>query len=422
MTKQSLELESARADNKTWSCPDFTALQRYAHNLYETIRSSFHCANGCTGHAVKLRMENRNDRLESEIDLPTNLPYRVIFTDTTNVRWQEADISCIVDNSKTVPIPAHISTVGTTGSARQRVRFSHSSTSTQQGPGGQNITMKVLQSSASLVPGVASSQIRNLCNLNWQSTLSPPQSQQHQQQQLQDTCLGYLIDSVQRRHGIFPITNNLRQGTTYSLQDILTSQIANSPRLTQLAKLKIAVNLSSSVLQLYKTPWLSDNWGEQDVYFVDRNGALDPSIYEFPYVARDLSSAVATPASQTQQQKHRIIRNQTLYTLGILLIELWYGQPIAKLQIAADLDSRGTPGPAWCTAERIVETELEYEAGKRYADAVRRCIWCDFDRNMKDMSLGAESFQQAVFLGVLLPLERTLRDFVGNGNSTPTVP
>lgn len=133
------------------------------------------------------------------------------------------------------------------------------------------------------------------------------------------------------------------------------------------------------------------------------------SIYEHPYVYRQLSQATNVPASQNQQTKYRVIRNQTLYSLGILLIELWYGKLIEQLQAPSDLDCAGTPGATWCTAERPVDNELEFEAGKRYSDAVRRCIRCDFDRS--DMNLNNESFQRAVFDGVVVPLETTLQQW-----------
>ena len=104
-----------------------------------------------------------------------------------------------------------------------------------------------------------------------------------------------------------------------------------------------------------------------------------------------------------------MIRNQTLFTLGILLIELWYGKPIEELQQPCDLNCQGTPGVTWCTAERLIENEIEFEAEKGYSDAVRRCVRCDFDRS--DMSLDKETFQRAVYEGVVKLLEQTLQQF-----------
>jgi hypothetical protein len=176
-------------------------------------------------------------------------------------------------------------------------------------------------------------------------------------------------------------------------------------------KFKVAVDLASSVLQLYKTPWLNDNWGDDDVYFVHRPGAPLSSIYQHPFIYRKfpLPSASASPVNPPPARS--IIRNQTLFTLGILLIELLYGTSIEELQTTKDLDCQGTPGAVWCTAERLVEEELALEAGQLYSDAVRRCIRCDF--NLKTSSLDDQDFQQAVFDGVVAPLEKTLQRFNG---------
>jgi len=76
-----------------------------------------------------------------------------------------------------------------------------------------------------------------------------------------------------------------------------------------------------------------------------------------------------------------------------------------------DLNYQGTPGVVWCTAERLIDEEIALEAGQLYADAVRRCIRCDFNR--KTSSLDDQDFQQAVFDGVVVPLEKTLQHFKG---------
>ena len=233
------------------------------------------------------------------------------------------------------------------------------------------------------------------------------------QQPQRDLCIGYLMDNLKRKHEIYPLdlppASNQQPWTAYTLQQVLTKRANINRRLTQHDKLRVAVDLASSVLQLYNTPWLDEEWSDNDVYFVHRPGISATAVFEHPFVYRKFSSTAAIQAPTTQRVTYKVIRNQTLFTLGILLIELLYGKPIEELQSARDLDCQGTPGVAWCTAERLIEEELEYEAGPRYLDAVRRCIRCDFNR--KDSSLGNEDFQLAVFHGVVAPLEKTLHQF-----------
>lgn len=398
LTQQSLDLESSRAFRPR-ACPDFRVLRDYARNLYEILRSGFSCTSGCQNHAVKLRLEARSPEIEGTDDVPEKTPFRVVFIHTLHTHWQEADVRCIADNPRNAQLP-------TRRPISKQVRFAHpQSHGPAQSHSNQSITMTVLPRPATLVPTTGLSQIQNICT----AIQMLPQPQQ-------DLCMGYLLDAMQRKHGIYPLFRPpgcaQQQWISYTLRQILTGQASTGRPLTQLDKLRIASHLSSSILQLYKTPWLNDDWDDEDVYFIQKPGADPITVYEHPYVCREFTRPANATASQPQQPPLRVIRNQTLYSLGLLLIELWYGQCIKQLRNPADLNHQGSPGVAWCTAERIVNDELEYEAGKSYTDAVRRCLRCDFNRS--DIDLDSKDFQKAVFEGVVLPLEATLKYFRGD--------
>ncbi|KAF1849283.1 uncharacterized protein K460DRAFT_280656 [Cucurbitaria berberidis CBS 394.84] len=406
LTKQSLELEPSRTESKPRSCPNFCALQSYARSLFETIRSGLQC--GCDGHEVKLRLENRSWRVEKEEDLLEHTPFRVIFsyaTDTgpslvasTSWNWKEANIRYIVDKPKQVALSPSKDHACPPPRSTRRVRFNQ--VQVQESSSSSTVTVVEQQMISPSKP--TPEQIQDLCKTI--AKLQPPE---------RDLCIGYLMDSVQRKHGIYPLQSppgcDQQQWVAYSLRQILTKRANINRRLTQHDKLRVAVDLASSVLQLYKTPWLDEQWSDNDVYFIHRPGISLATVFEHPFVYRKLSSTPPTQPASTQQGACRVIRNQTLFALGILLIELLYGKPIEELQSPRDLECVGTPGVAWCTAERLIEEEIEYEAGPRYLDAVRRCIRCDF--NKKDSSLDDEEFQQAVFDGVVAPLEKTLQHF-----------
>jgi hypothetical protein len=235
------------------------------------------------------------------------------------------------------------------------------------------------------------------------------------QKPLPNSCIGYLLDPASRKQGIFSLdtlhNHTQQQWTSCSLQQVLTKQSNVTRSLTQLDKLQIATKLSSNMLQLYSTPWLSDDWRSSEIFFLYRSGATPTSIYKNPFVFSSLSLRKGK-SNTAQKTTSRITPNQTLFALGVLLIELWYGQPLEELQSASDLDHQGTPGIAWCTATRIAEEELESQAGKRYADAVRFCIRCKFGEH-RTADLQSESFQRAVFEGVVVPIEKTLEQFQG---------
>lgn len=404
LTKQSLELEPSRTETKTRTCPNFNALQSYARSLFHTLRSGLQCQ--CDGHAVKLRLESRDHKAELEEDLLKNTQFRVIFTLTSSVPakiepWKEADIRWIADKPQSVPLPSCATTNCTTVKAARRVRFDHSQSQTS----ANGTTVTVLEQQAIIAMSSMPSHISDLC-----LAIGKPQQPQ------KDACAGYLLDSFKRKHGIYLLDppmcpNNQPEWPAYTLRQVLTKQAGFKRRLMQHDKFKVAVDLASSVLQLHKTPWLKDDWGDSDVYFVHRPGAPAATIYQHPFIYRKFSSAVTSTGPASQPQIRRVIRNQTLFTLGVLLIELLYGVSIEELQTSHDLACEGTPGAVWCTAERLVDEEIALEAGQLYSDAVRRCIRCDF--NKQNMSLDDQEFLEAVYEGVVAPLEKTLQHFNG---------
>ena len=102
------------------------------------------------------------------------------------------------------------------------------------------------------------------------------------------------------------------------------------------------------------------------------------------------------------------VRNECIFALGIFLIELCLGRPITELKEPQD----EIPGGMlqflveFRTATRLVNVVYD-EAGKRYGDVVRRCIYCDFDQ--REYDLDNNEFCQAVYEGVVAPLEEDVK-------------
>ncbi|KAF1918319.1 hypothetical protein BDU57DRAFT_194788 [Ampelomyces quisqualis] len=405
LTKQSLELEPARTNAQVRACPNFNALQQYARSLFHTLKSSLCC--DCESHAVKLRLENRCGRInDEEEDLLKSTHFRVIFTNSSAANaptraWREADIRWIAEKPQCALLSSSTNASYSIAKATRTVRFGHVKTQAMIG----NTTVTVTEQQGTVATEAGPVHIANLCQ-----TIARLQSRRRV------VCAGYMVDSLKRKHGIYPLDapvcpTGQQDWTAYTLRQVLTRRAGSVGRFTQHDKYKVAVDLASSVLQLYKTPWLSDDWTDNDVYFVHRPGAVSSILYEHAFIYRKFSSTVS-PTLATQPPNQRVIRNQTLFSLGVTLIEVLYGKPIEELQTANDLDCEHTPGAVWCTAERLInEEEIYLEAGQLYSDAVRRCIRCDF--NQKKTSLDDDEFQRAVYEGVVAPLEKMLQRFRG---------
>lgn len=252
--------------------------------------------------------------------------------------------------------------------------------------------------------------IDNLCLVIQQCM----KSLQHNQR-----CLGYLSYQTHYRLGVYlpptPPTPPQSPNIT-SLAELLSNKqpsqlqflapTGNLP-FSRGERLGLALTVASSVLQLHKTPWLRDNWDKNDI-MID-NGCTSNTRQQ-AYVSRSFppTKLEDSPAAQKSALP---LRNVALFALGKVLIELCLGQPLEALRSSEDLvDAFGEANilTDWITANRLTEAVYS-EAGTRYGDAVRRCLNCDFDQ--RNTNLEDDAFRQAVYDGVVAPLEDDVKAF-----------
>ncbi|KAL0265342.1 hypothetical protein SLS55_001307 [Diplodia seriata] len=226
------------------------------------------------------------------------------------------------------------------------------------------------------------------------------------------TCLGYLEDEITKQtlslHQSQKVFTSRNTPSILSLHSVLTSNATGRRRFSAAHRLRLAVLLSTNLLQLYRTPWLTEIWDHNDITFFEStgdDGLKDPFISRIPHHGSLADSGVSVPPADA------IVLNKPIFALGILLIELCLGKPFE------DLRDRGNAGKGrvsaasdFAVASQLLE-EVTAESGDRYADAVRRCIRCAFDTRKID--LDDEQFRRAVYQGVVAPLEENLRDFTG---------
>ena len=250
---------------------------------------------------------------------------------------------------------------------------------------------------AALEPEPNFQPIKDLCSAI--RTLQKPQ---------RDVCLTLLErELAKQKYGLkIYLTKMLPQDTEQWSVFTLRSALQRGRRFPKRDRIRLAVILASSVLQLHETPWLDDNWNIDNICFVERYGTIS---YDQPFVSRGLNTSTQSGANTLPKHLARMIRNQPLFALGVALIELWYGESLSELHEVED----GPQNPTdlqrdlltrFNTADRLAD-ELANEAGPKYSDAVRRCIRCDF--SLRVNSLEDTQFQKAVFQGVVTKLKES---------------
>ncbi|RYP64022.1 hypothetical protein DL769_006802 [Monosporascus sp. CRB-8-3] len=395
LTTQSLSLESLQNSCKLddQPIPNFNAIHDRAQGFHSALCSSWKCS--ChADHSVSLRLESRIDDVRSDDDTDEDEvsmlnPFHVVFRyshggpvkpcgSTAYVKpwaWEEADVWITIESQ------SHTDTVSVAGgsSCGKRVRFASQA---------EDAVKAALNSTPNLQP------IQDLCAAI--STLQTPQ---------RDVCLSLLANEyAKQKYGIliYPSKEPPTDTDAWSISTLRS--VLEDSEFARRDRLRLAVTLSSSVLQLHETPWLHENWGKDDILFIKRS---EKTAYHHPFVSHGIGREGQRSSTSTPPWIRRIIRNQTLYALGVSLIELWYGKPMSQLHKPED-GPLGDSMTEFNTADRLVD-ELYNEAGGKYSDAVRRCIRCDFDRRAN--SLEDIAFQRAVYEGVVAQLKENF-DFL----------
>lgn len=169
------------------------------------------------------------------------------------------------------------------------------------------------------------------------------------------------------------------------------------------------------MLQLHSTPWL-DNWTKQDIlYLPDPQGEKVPPPVQ-PYISRRFSTSksadMATVTSPTSATPQSFAPNKTLFTLGVVLIEIAFNKPIEEL--AAEIGEAGrlkADLASFVTAIRLHE-QVEGLMGPRYQHAVKGCLSCDFGLNAPEADLNSVAFRQKFLENVIVPLEESMDFFL----------
>ncbi|KAL8816856.1 MAG: hypothetical protein Q9223_004208 [Gallowayella weberi] len=224
-------------------------------------------------------------------------------------------------------------------------------------------------------------------------------------------CLGFLADdgSYLHQHNVF-LLGSKPALTRNSLQQVLQSSQRRVPGqgLNWRDSLNIAATLASSTIQLSGTGWLKEYWDSKDIIFLSQEHAHPD--YAHPYLSSNIPPEAGTVSSPFQPASIRQIRCGALSSLGIMLVELCFGQSISMLRSHEDTD-RSEVLTDWNTAMRVVDY-VGMERGERYGDVVRRCLECPFD--IREKNLDNEAFQRAVFDSIVLPLQEELDNFMGS--------
>lgn len=220
---------------------------------------------------------------------------------------------------------------------------------------------------------------------------------------LHDTndLLFFILDHNQKLWAYDPEDRNA--GVEIARNCISLETLLSQTRLRPHQSLHLAANIASSLLQLYATPWLPENWCENSIYFPLN---IFPVDIKRPYVIVKLGTSPESPQPEAQDD----ILNPYTVALGIILLELSEGKSLLQwisertdINIQAD-DVKNKASLAWKWLTEDAKLKL---GGEPYSTVVKRCLQCSFTsaQPQSQRSLSNETFRDAVYRDVVHQLE-----------------
>lgn len=215
-------------------------------------------------------------------------------------------------------------------------------------------------------------------------------------------CLGLLSDGHEN-HELYTVANldSGAKNNYISLADILSDR--SRSRLSQRNLLQLANTLASSLLQLQTTPWLVQRFEKSNIFFMQDGDVI---MFEQPYIRHTFGTVGANTAAilPSAAADPRFATRNSLSNLGILLLELCYGEAIEDQEdLRANYlgsDGRAHSGTDYLTARDWVE--LVWEQDPKLEPIIKACLFCMFEEKPDWTN---KSFTQAVYTSVVEPLD-----------------
>ncbi|KAK8006893.1 alpha/beta knot [Apiospora arundinis] len=420
----------------------FSLTRRLSRNVFNAIRCSLSCR--CpVSHSVNLELQVPTVRptpSDNDEAVVRQIFFRLMLMYDANSHkakqttwlWDEVEVRAEVEKStESADVVAGKPSPNSHGKPKKRVNFASSqSFGTNSSPGSpgfgsqvQTIDgIEVLHKSLTvamtgLSVGAAAfgmpnldgkmRHLENLCHAIEESKRSTRLSALD--------CYGYVTDksaTTYNRFGVYPVQhsqahyNITGEWSIVSLRQVLENGGKSLPRLAFRHKQTLAATIASNVLQLAKPPLVTRK-REQPKSISHQGGNIKPN--------QDISG---------------MIQNHTIFSLGIVLLELALGKRLSSMRKPTTTTTITTSateeGPhqqesgLLGEADRRRDLLLDYdtalqhlsvvntEMGPYYHDAVRRCIKCEFMHPTLDLE--DDEFRQEVYKKVVALLEKNLKD------------
>ncbi|CAI7646494.1 unnamed protein product [Penicillium glandicola] len=208
----------------------------------------------------------------------------------------------------------------------------------------------------------------------------------------------YHLRGIAESHNVQSLAELLESSSS-----ILQAQMSGAFFFSQKDRLSLAVDLASSVVELHGN-WLKSTWRAHDIIYMREPAS---SIGHATLVL-SVSGAMDTSTMCMESATSTLIRNEILFPLGLVLVELSLCQSLESLRTAADRDDNEANANLK-TATRLLPY-VNSQSGPLYGDVVEQCLFWHWKA---EYTLEDENMQDEIYQRIVFPLAENLKNFVG---------
>lgn len=190
--------------------------------------------------------------------------------------------------------------------------------------------------------------------------------------------------------------------------------------LNNLEKWKLATSLAMAVLQYHSTPWLqSEKWMDNGIMFFEDDATTEGIKSPESLHLQLLPQSSAADEDDTEEaisafSHDPFIKNQTLFQLGMILLELEFEESLEGItkrwdkHVVSGTTQDCNNNGSW--ARRLIAPKFHAgdKLGPDYGRIVRMCLDCDFGLGLSDYSLDNDKLQEAFYLQIVCQFRKLL--------------
>ncbi|KAJ9606166.1 hypothetical protein H2200_009127 [Cladophialophora chaetospira] len=217
-------------------------------------------------------------------------------------------------------------------------------------------------------------------------------------------AIGFLHMSGESKHLIYIDSKSqlIMQGqTSSSLINLYTAlkeqQLHDSLGMSLSSRVGLARQFATAVLQFQSTAWLRDTWGSRKVLITQSGNNEGDDDGSQAFISAQIDGPNGSLVRAQSIPSPVVVRNQLLFSLGVMLLELAFQKPLVEMIQESDVNWAHLGNTEYSTADRL-SRQVGAHMGPRYAEVTRKCIHCYFasGNDLKQPKLQAEFYQDVV--------------------------